>query len=81
MSRHAALLPCEQARANVEVDYGVHRAKQTVAAVAEAVLRLRAAVPEGSYPSCGSAGCAGRLSSQNPPPIGSCTLRRFSAPI
>jgi hypothetical protein len=36
VSRHAALLPFEQARDNVEADYGVHLAKQTVADVAEA---------------------------------------------
>jgi hypothetical protein len=36
VSRHAALLPFEQARDNVGVDYGVHLAKQTVAEVAEA---------------------------------------------
>jgi hypothetical protein len=36
VGRHAALLPFEQARDNVEADYGVHLAKQTVADVAEA---------------------------------------------
>jgi hypothetical protein len=36
LGRHAALLPFEQARDNVEADYGVHLAKQTVADVAEA---------------------------------------------
>jgi len=36
VSRHAALLPFEQARDNIEVDYGVHLAKQTVTEVAEA---------------------------------------------
>ena len=44
LGRQAALLPFEQARDNVEADYGVHLAKQTVADVAEAagaeVLRL-----------------------------------------
>jgi hypothetical protein len=36
LGRHAALLPFEQARDAVEADYGVHLAKQTVAAVAQA---------------------------------------------
>jgi hypothetical protein len=36
VSRHAALLPFEQARDNVAADYGVRLAKQTVADVAEA---------------------------------------------
>jgi len=36
VGRQAALLPFEQARDNIEVDYGVHLAKQTVADVAEA---------------------------------------------
>lgn len=36
VSRHAALLPFEQARDNLAVDYGVHLAKQTVTEVAEA---------------------------------------------
>jgi hypothetical protein len=36
IGRQAALLPFEQARDNVEADYGVHLAKQTVADVAEA---------------------------------------------
>jgi hypothetical protein len=36
VGRHAALLPFEQARDNLEADYGVHLAKQTVADVAEA---------------------------------------------
>jgi hypothetical protein len=36
VGRQAALLPFEQARDNVEADYGVHLAKQTVADVAEA---------------------------------------------
>jgi hypothetical protein len=36
VSRHAAQLPFEAARDNVEADYGVHLAKQTVADLAEA---------------------------------------------
>jgi hypothetical protein len=36
IGRHAAQLPFEPARDNIEADYGVHLAKQTVAEVAEA---------------------------------------------
>lgn len=36
IGRQAALLPFEQARDNLEADYGVHLAKQTATAVAEA---------------------------------------------